>query len=390
MKKLIILTIASMACTFGFAQRSITKSAQPVNSFNPYHNLFTNSGAISRTTGIGDTTILRNISDTAALVIYTMGSTNDSGYLTGTNYLLDQGFAEHYYVNGNDSSLMVLGVFAQFGGQVSDTCTESVSFHIWDQSPAVAVTAGIVYNGFPSDILATQGAPFTQLGIGATIDTMKLFLFPSPTPIWSSFFAGYTINGNYTFSKSNNIGLASTADSAVGHDFLVQVNIQTYPDSFFYSGDTSVLTIDSVTDTTENVFINVRNATMQSDYNWYDNLTQNDSLRNHLAIYPLVAINDPTGLKSVTKDNLTFFGNYPNPAVAYTNIKFSLLKPDNVTILIMDNAGRIVNTIAQAKVEAGVHLVTVNTSSMPAGDYIYLIRTTSGDGMAGKMTVLAN
>lgn len=393
MRNLLILFIALLACSPGFAQRRITTSTQPINSFNPYSDLFSRTGPTLRTTAIGDTLAVRNIADTSVLVMHTATSgSNDSGYLTGTNYLLDQGFAEHYYVNGDDSSLMVLGVFAQFSGYVSDTSTQSVSFNIWDESPSVAINDTLSYNAFPQDALDTVSVPFAQLGLGngTAPDTMKLYLFALPTPIWGSFFAGYTINGNYSFSSSNNIGLASTVDSVAGHDSYTLLTTQTYADTFYYAGDTTILSIDTFTYTTENIVRNVRNATMESDYSWYDNLTQNDSLRNHLAIYPIVAVLDPTGVKSVTKNNLTFYGNYPNPATSNTNIKFSLLKQDNVTIQIIDIRGQMISSIAQPGLDAGTHIVPVNTSLMPSGDYIYLIRTASGDGMAGKMTVMAH
>jgi len=381
MKKLFILILITLVCTASFAQRNITPYAQPLNTINPYDHLFSVSGSTARTTEIGDTVILRNIPDSSILVLYNAGS-RDSGYVTGTDYLGDQGFAEHYYINGDDSSLMIIGVFAQFGGTVSNTSTQTISLNIWDQGVPEVITDTLSYNGFPGDVLDTLVVPVTQLGIGGIFDTMKLFLFAQPTPIFGSFFAGYTINYNFS-TVTDTIGLASTIDSSSSiYDYSVAINIDT-----FINIDTLSLSTDTLVDSSINIIRNVRNATMRSDYNWYDNLTQNDSLRNHLAIYPLVVIQDPSGLKSITSNNLTFFGNYPNPAVSYTNIKFSLLRTDNVTLQMMDAKGREINTVTQTNLAPGMHIIPVNTSAMPAGDYIYLIRTASGDGMAGRMTV---
>ena len=92
-------------------------------------------------------------------------------------------------------------------------------------------------------------------------------------------------------------------------------------------------------------------------------------------------------ISGVTRKDLTFFGNYPNPAVNSTNIKFSLAAATDVTIYITDMSGRTINTISQAGLAAGEHTVPVSTENMPAGNYIYLVRTGTGSGIASKLTV---
>jgi len=51
-------------------------------------------------------------------------------------------------------------------------------------------------------------------------------------------------------------------------------------------------------------------------------------------------------------------------------------------------AGHIINTINETNLAAGMNVVPVNTSALASGNYLYLVRTAAGDGMAGKMTII--
>ena len=340
--------------------QSINSVDKHTGSHNPY----------GKTTAVGSTDTLSNISDTATLTLYTSG-TRDSGYVTGTDFWGDRAFAERYDFNGADSSMQVIGVLAQFGGKVNPACAGTVNFNVWSLGDPRILGATMSYSGFPNTILDSFTVPVTQLGIGTGADTMKAHFFTTPTSQLSgSFFVGYSINYNFSSLNGDTIGLACSLNGdRTSH--LFSVNVDT---SF---GDTILSTV-----------VNVQNATMFSDNNWYDNYTQNDSLKNDLAIFPIVTIHAPTGIKGITRNNLTFSGNYPNPAVNNTNIKFSLTNSLDVTVQIMDISGRTFNTIKQTGLAAGEHTIPVNTTGMPAGDYLYLIRTSAGDGMAGKMTII--
>jgi hypothetical protein len=54
----------------------------------------------------------------------------------------------------------------------------------------------------------------------------------------------------------------------------------------------------------------------------------------------------------------------------------------------MDMTGHSINTISESGLSAGEHIVPVNTSALPAGNYLYIIHTSGGDGIASKMTVI--
>ncbi len=372
MKKIFILSIAIVMNFSSFAQRSFTKNAQPLNSIDPNNYLSLHADNFEKTTATGDTIRLSNIADTAKLVIYPLG-TIDSGYVTGTNFWGDQAFAEQYSFNGADSSMSIIGVFAQFGGNVNPSSAKTINFNLWGQGGRQMIGANLYYNGFPDNVIDSVTVPVTKLGIGTTVDTLKKFLFPTPSKRLSGpFFVGYNINYNFFSLNGDTIGLASSGNNVrKGLAYSVEV--------VFPFGDTVV-----------NVINNVQNATLESDGKWHDNYTDNDSLFNNLAIYPIVVIGTPTNVKGVTRNNFTFFGNYPNPAVNNTNIKFSLSNNASVTIQIMDMSDRIIKTMQETNLSAGEHIIPVNTSDMPAGDYLYLIRTSCGDGIASKMTKTPN
>ena len=367
MKRLFILLSVVLASVSAFAQRSAHTYAQPVNSVGDGSFSFGGFGN-ARTSGIGDTLRMTNIATGDTLVVYSAGA--DSGYLTGTDYWDDSAFAERYDFNGGDSSVTVIGLFAQFAGKVNAGSTKTISLNLWNVGAQQYITATNFYSGYPDSAFFSDTVLFTQLGIGATTDTLKPFLFNTAIgPLSQSFFAGYSMSYNFATLAGDTIGLASSKNGD-------RTSAITYEQQI-------ISDIDTVTDT----IINVQNATLYTDGNWRDNYTQNDSLKNDLAIFPIVVIAGPTGVKGVTRNNFTFFGNYPNPATDVTNIKFSLAKPEDMTIQIMDMNGRVLSTISQASLLTGEHVVPVNTSPMASGNYLYLIRTSGGEGMASELVV---
>ncbi len=364
MKKAFLLLFAAYLGTSCFAQRTVTTHEAHVTNAP--------SGVAARTTGAGSTYTLTNIaaSDTLVVISYT-GTAH--GYVTGTNSYNDKAFAERYFFNGHDSSLKVIGIMAQFGGKVASTSSKVVNFKVWDITAPKRVSGTVVYEGYPNNTVNTLTVPFTQLGIAAAGDTMKSFTFATPSiTLNGAFFIGYDMNYTFTSLSGDTIGLASTQN---GHRSISLYNVvYTFGDS----GDTTH--IDTV--------MHVQNATQWADNNWHENYTENDSIFNDLAIFPIVLIGGPTGVNSVTKNNLSLFGNYPNPATTATNIKFSIATPTTVTINLLDMSGKLVNNISSQSYNAGDHTVSVATDNLPAGNYIYTIKTAAGDALAGQLSVI--
>ena len=320
-------------------------------------------------TAAGSTYTLSNIpaTDTARTIYSHTGA--GSGYVTGTNSYNDKGFAERYSFTGSDSSVKITGVYAQFAGTLNPASSRSVMLKVWMGGGPVRIKDSLYYNGFPGTAIDSVAVPVTQLGI----DTVKQHMFATPTANLSvSFFVGYTIDYNYTTLNGDTIGLATSLD---GHR-----NTNDYTFRYITNVDGDTTSADTI--------LNVQNATLWSDGMWYDNYTQNDSTANNLAIYPIVVIAAPTGISSITKNALTFYGSYPNPASDNVSIRYALSAAADVTISIMDLTGRLVSTAKERSESVGDHTMQLNTSSLAAGEYIYTIRTSAGDGLASKLTII--
>jgi len=351
MKKLLLLTIGT-GLTFGaFAQRTATVSAKNITA----PAIKDNSAA--RTTAYGSTYEISHITTADTLALYIVGTNADSGYCAGMDIYGDQSYAERYDFNGADSSVSVTGVVALFGGTISPASTKTISFDVWSVGAQSAGPRATMFNsGLPNTVLTSITNPLTSV----ITDSVQTHMFTTPAGNLATFFVGCTIN--YTSFAGDTIGLYSSTDGE----------------------RTSAPYTVSGADTIAN---NV-NVTQYSDNTWHDNATDNFGLYYNYFLFPIVVINGPVSVSGVTRNNLTFYGNYPNPAVNSTNIKISLANPTDVTITITDATGRTVNTINQTNLSVGTHIIPVSTANMPAGDYIYLVRTAAGDGMASKLTVI--
>jgi hypothetical protein len=68
----------------------------------------------------------------------------------------------------------------------------------------------------------------------------------------------------------------------------------------------------------------------------------------------------------------------PNPANDFTTLHFNLSEATNVSIEVLDVAGRTVSTMANDVMGVGNHNITINTSNIAAG--YYTIRISTGNG----------
>jgi hypothetical protein len=295
----------------------------------------------------------------------------DSGYVLGMNPYGDKGFAERFDISKNDSAVKVIGTYVIFDGRYQPTTTKTVNISVWSQGPKKrpadsATRTKLYYNGLPTAILATQAVSIKNLGINIATknDTAAYVSFTTPTAYFSdSFFVGYTPNWTWAQSAGDTISLKSTRDG--------------YRYQAYYTAASNGDTVR-----------NVKNAVQFANGTWNDEFYQNAAIGHHFCVFPVFIIRIPAGVnQGITKNNLTLFGNYPNPAADKTNIKFSLKNTADVTITLSDIAGRTIRTMEYKKMNSGTNEVTVNTSDLAAGNYIYLIRTSNGDGMGAQMTV---
>jgi len=360
MKHLLFLTAFAAVATSAWGQRAMHGHI-PVQ---------TRGTTAAKPTATGDTLTLSNITTTdTARLLYTLPAPA-SGYTTGTNSYNDKGFAEKYRLGTN--AVKVIGFVTQFSGGVNPTSTKSVILKVWNQGAESMITARTYYQGFPSTATDSLSVPVTQLGIGTTTDTTKSFMLASPSVYRTgNFFVGYTINYNYAELNDDTIALSTSANgNRTSADYTLRYN----------TAGSDTISVDTI--------INVQNATQWADNMWHDNYTDNDSLYNNLAIFPIVILGDPTGIEGVTHRQLTLFGTYPNPTTGDCNLRFSMTTGTAVTVTVTDMAGRIVLPGSTTTLSAGTHVIPLSTYTLPTGDYIYTISTIAGDRIGGKFTII--
>ena len=360
MKKLILLSIGAAICSVASAQSVSRPDFSNLTMASEGRQL------AGKTTGVyHDSLVMANISATDTIALYYANAHTDSGYFFGTSIYQYNGFAERYDFNSADSNVQVLGTLSWFGGTVNPSSTKNVTFKVWSAGTMVSTSTSrphLFFSGFPAAKLDSVNVSIHNLGINiaAGSDSTKAHYFATPTAVLTtSFFVGYTINYNGMSLGGDTIGVRSTL---AGTRHGVNYNV---------SGADTI--------------INNQNTTLDSG-SWLDNGSQLGFYAN-LVIFPIVKIYNFLSVNGINNKNLTFFGNYPNPATNETNIKFSLAVSSDVTIDIMDVSGRTVQTVNEKNLTAGEHTIAVATNNLPTGEYIYVVRSSNGGGIASKLTI---
>jgi hypothetical protein len=78
---------------------------------------------------------------------------------------------------------------------------------------------------------------------------------------------------------------------------------------------------------------------------------------------------------------------FPNPSDDQFAFTFTMNKPAQVRLVVMDRLGRIVATIMDESLSQGNHQVTWHAKGIPSGIYGYLL-TTGNQSITGKMVVM--
>lgn len=97
--------------------------------------------------------------------------------------------------------------------------------------------------------------------------------------------------------------------------------------------------------------------------------------------YQEVAVND---VKAIS--NASVSQNYPNPSNGTTQFVVSLDKAASVSVDVYNLVGQRVNGISAQKYSAGDNTITLNTTTLKAGVYMYTV-TVNGERYSRKMTV---
>jgi len=299
----------------------------------------------------------------------------DSGYWFGNNVYNFSGFAELYDINRADTDttiVQLLGVVSAWHGHVKKGSTNIISFRVWDQDPTAYFQGDTVYvKGYPGNIKTSLNWSVSQLLIGApgAPDTTPVVaMFPYPlNSLPDHFFVGYEMTYNFNTLNGDTITLGATPE-----------------------GNAKGVGMNYIDSATGNLIYIPRNAIEIAPNIWQD-CYYNYGFRVNLGIVPIVQFkyaHDDLNVKGITKNELTFFGNYPNPATASTNIKFALKNTAGISVKVIDMQGRVVSMINAGALSVGDHSLPLSTENMPAGNYVYVLSTNAGAAFAGMLSVI--
>ncbi|MFI5196059.1 MAG: T9SS type A sorting domain-containing protein [Chitinophagales bacterium] len=374
MKKIFLLMTACVAMLSANAQlRNSALHLNRVSDNNVVNNYGQTFGTGARTTA---STLyhydeeMMNMLTTDSLWYYkaNYGTGTDSGLLLGTSMWGLTEFAERYDFNAADSSVKVIGVVSIFHGVVNPASTHTVRFRMRNVA-GISGTVPLQYSGFPSTLADSSALiPYSQLGVGpaATGDTFKAFWFADSGTVayrTTSFFVGYATTYNWAAMAGDTICALVTS-----YNHNVEWTITTGP-----------------TDTV----INDQAVLYYPAAGGWNDLRFDLGGKGDYFLYAIIdaSYSSTLGVNGITNKKFTFYGNYPNPAVNSTNIRFSLAVSSDVTIRITDMSGRIINTINETNLSSGEHIIPIETSNMAAGNYLLTINAAAGGGIASKFTV---
>jgi len=379
MKKLLLFTVAAAFSVSGYSQ-----SAVQLNQTSPSSLLTQDNGsnrnhfastAAAKSTHLSDTLTYVTVAQGDSLfpgVLYSLGivAPADSGYVFGMNPLNLSAFSDWYGgVYGNDTTLNIIGVKALFGGHVSPTSTKQINIKVWKSDTThVNVGTHFYYRDYPGTQIGTSiTKTINHIGIHndtASLDTVQYWYWPTAnqiTGISTDFHVGYDISYQWANNGGDSIGAHSTRiGSGWGAGF------------YYLSG------LDTIV---------YAQTCLKAPTGWVDG-TQYGLGQVNLSIVPIFQFHSTVGLHGVKSRNLAILGNYPNPAVDNTTIKFALVQNSDVTIEITDLAGHIIKTISESNLSSGEHAINVSTSELAAGNYIYTITSKLGGAMACQFTVV--
>ncbi len=378
MKNLLLFSAAIAMSATSFAQSSNLSTG---NTGKNYHQgkkpLSTESTIISKgssnslgkSTAYADTSVLLTTTQFNRAfpnsVYYNLVSA-DSGAYFGTNILNRDAYAEWFnpYSFGADTTLEVIGALSRWGGTVQPNSTKSINYKIWslDETTQTEVGTNVYLVETPGNVLYNQSAAVTSL----TMDTnYTVAYFTAPQPMSAPFYLGYDITYNFNSLNGDTIGLySSSIDSGWYHGFVEYDTTMSGVDTLLYA---------------QSVF--------REGGTWGDAYFSDGNDLN-MSIAPIFHLNVTTNVHGVSKKALTLFGAYPNPATDNTNIKLSLDKTADVTVQLMDVTGKILNTVKQSNLATGEHIIPLQTSGLPSGNYIYLVTTSNGAALASQLTVI--
>lgn len=370
---LFILTFITAGCVYA-QERLAVPHIDYSSAGNNVFNAHVAGPAYKITTG-ADTVVYTNSSaQISAATTYKYyvdnASTLDSGYYLGINAYGYKGWAEAYNITvPTDSAMTVIGTISVWHGNYKLTTNKTLSIEVWntDTAHGTILNPSAYLTGFPQNVLTSEMVPIRSLKMGYNNapDTLSAITwFHTPANVTGYFFVGYEMTYDFHNLNGDTICIRATQQgTGSGHK------------NFYY--------MDNMGDTV----YHVRNAIELASGTWLDPYWQ-AHLNVNYSIVPIVQIRDITGVSNISKNGLSFYGAYPNPAVNNATIRFSLEHTDDVLVQVIDMQGRILSVVKEAHLSAGMHEITVNTTAMSPGNYIYSVSNSTGAAFAAELTII--
>lgn len=354
MKKLVLLT---SAVAFAFCANAQTPYVSKVQK-SPFKST---SLATGKTTAVIHDSLLMSNLGPADTTIWTYSYAGDSGIVTGTNFAGMKAFAERYTFNAADSQIKVIGVAGVFVGTVQAGSTKQLKLQVWNAASKTASSRPTLsFTGFPTTGLDSVAVNFTDLAISPLGISGGYFTTPTAY-LTDTFFVGASFAYSWASMGGDTVGVGVTHDGN-----------RTTPAYTISGGDT---------------LVNNQNCFQLASGTWLDN-GFNMGFKMNYWLFPIVNSKVILGVHGITRNDFTFYGNYPNPAVNSTNFRISLAKATDVTIQVVTENGQVLNTINNTNLSVGEHVLNMETSNLASGNYLCVIRTAEGDGIISKVTVI--
>ena len=292
-----------------------------------------------------------------------------SGYVFGTNELVDPQFGSQYnleYARGfivNDP-YTVIGAGFIFGGK------NDVS-----GSPAAAK---VRLYGLAADraLGSAQSQGPDEIGPAASIETSADLLFADMDTLFPAI----------SWVDFNSPAWMST-------DFAIGLNIGDLYNGATNPADTVYLLADADGDSDGDYTftrIGIAPSSSQTQTLWArSGALLQGGLANNLAIFAVVA-ESLTSIEEQGFLNGIKMTTYPNPAMSGESItvQYGIEKTaDKVEINVFDMNGRLVHSIAEGDRAAGVHSVEIPAGTLTAGSYLYVMQA-NGSRMAKRLEIL--
>lgn len=163
---------------------------------------------------------------------------------------------------------------------------------------------------------------------------------------------------------------------------------------YMVAGSTGVYATDSLNGTST-VWVQQGATTIGNsvcdmiDYRLSDGLVVVATHSNGIFSANITSVNDIVSINDITASQQELqLSNYPNPMSQSTTIEFKLNKKENVSLVVWDECGRLIQTLANETMQAGVHTVNFNRNNLKAGMYYYSL--TVGDRRKTNKLIIVN